>query len=67
MRQNLVHQQGCDIRHTSRSATGAEAAPLTTECHEFLIVAGFTPYPEKTMLKPSALPVLIKLSYDVRW
>ena len=30
-------------------------------------MAGFTPDPEKTMLKPPTLQVLIKFLCDVRW
>jgi hypothetical protein len=40
---------------------------LATERHQFFIVAGLTPNPEKAMLQPAALQVRLKFLCDVGW
>jgi hypothetical protein len=67
MRQDFIYQQGSTVRHPSCSTTGTETAPLATEGDKFLVMTGFTPNPKKTILKPSALQVLIKFLSYVRW
>jgi len=62
MRQHLVHQQGSTVGHSSAPATGAKTAAFATERHQFLMVTGLTAYPEKAMLKPAALQILIKFA-----
>jgi hypothetical protein len=51
MRQYLVYKQGGTIRHPARTTTGAKSSFLTAKRHQFFIVAGFAPDPEKTMFK----------------
>jgi hypothetical protein len=67
MRQTFIYQQGSTVRHPSCSTTGTETAPLATEGDKFLVMTGFTPNPEKAILKPSALQVFVKLLGDVFW
>ena len=63
-----VVQQGGTVNHSARTATGTETAFLTAKSDQFFIVAGFAANPEKTVLKPSAFQVFIKLFLDVyRW
>jgi hypothetical protein len=50
------------VGHSSGSATGTEATAFATERHQFLVVTGLTAYPEKAMLKPAALQILIKFA-----
>ena len=65
MWQDIVHQQGCAVGHSSRPAAGAKAAPFATERHQLLIMASFTPDSEKAMLQPAALQVFLKFLCDV--
>ena len=67
MRQNVIDQQSGTVRHPSRATTGTEATSFATEGYQFLIMAGFTPDPEKTIFKSPALQIRIKLLCDVRW
>jgi len=67
MRQDLIHQQGGAVCHSARTTTRTETAPLAAERDQFFFVAELASNPEKTILKPSALQVLIKFFCDVRW
>jgi hypothetical protein len=63
--QNSVYEQRGNFSHAARTATGAKATAFATERHQFLIMAGLTANPEKPMLQPAALQVLIKFPRDV--
>ncbi len=60
IRQDSVNQKCSAVGHAARTTTGAETSLLTAEGDQFFIVAGFAPHPEKTVLQPSALQILIK-------
>jgi hypothetical protein len=60
MRQNVIDQQSGTVRHPSRATAGTEATSFATEGYQFLIMAGFTPDPEKTTFKSPALQIRIK-------
>jgi len=64
VRENVIHQQSCAVSHPPRPATGAETAAFAAERHQFLMVTGFTTYPEKAMFKPATLQILIKFPAD---
>jgi hypothetical protein len=44
----------------ARTATGAEPAALATERDQAPLVAGFAPYPEKSVFKPATLQVVFE-------
>ena len=67
MRQDLINQQSGAVRHPSCSTTGTETALLAAKRNQFLVMTGFALNPEKTMLKPSALQILIEFFGDVCW
>ena len=47
MRQDFIHQQGGTVNHSACTATAAKSSFLTAKSHQFLIVAGFAPDPQK--------------------
>jgi hypothetical protein len=67
MRQNIINQRSGAVRHPSRSTTRTETALLAAKRNQFLVMTGFALNPEKTMLKPSALQILIEFFCDVCW
>ena len=60
MWQDIVHQQGCAVGHSSHPTAVAKAATLATERQKSLSMARLTLDPQKTMLKPAALQIPIK-------
>src|SRR2546428_5500707 len=53
------------LRHASSSTRGTKPAPLATERHQQLVVAGVTAQAEKPVREDATPPIVIKLPLDI--
>jgi hypothetical protein len=53
------------VCHSACAAIGTETPLLATERNQFFFVARITPDPQESMVKPSALEILVKLIDNV--
>ena len=65
LRQDLVDQVCSTVCHTPCTTGGTEPTAFTTEGNKFLVMTGFTPYAQKTMLETTALQVVFKLPNNI--
>tara|TARA_B110000914_G_scaffold221232_1_gene232669 strand:+ start:307 stop:522 length:216 start_codon:yes stop_codon:yes gene_type:complete len=53
------------VGHAPGTTGGAETAAVATEGNKFLVMARFTLQSQKTMLKTTALQVILEFSNDI--
>lgn len=63
LREHLVHQVRCDVRHPPAHARRAEAPPLARKCHPHLVPTLAAREPHHPVLEQAAAQVLLELPH----